>query len=122
MISDTPQRIVTFANEWRTKEQLHFSTIRDGRSFRVVSAINNNAYHRFIIDGAITLNQTYYLEIHQRYVSNGNYRYYIVIDGQEKHSVINKSAKQLYNVEISVCMNECPGVAFVKNMKLTNFL
>ena len=33
----------------------------------------------------LELNRVYKIEVHQRYISNGNYRYFIKIDGKEVH-------------------------------------
>ena len=72
---------------------------------------------------ALTVNQTYKIEIHQRYVSNGDYRYFIILDGQEVYSVVNTDAKQFYNIKVYASgpfRDACP--AYVKDLKFTNFL
>ena len=48
----------------------------------------------------LELNRVYKIEVHQRYISNGNYRYFIKIDREEIHSTINSKARQFYNVKV----------------------
>ena len=71
----------------------------------------------------ITLNQLYHVEIHQRYISNGDYRYQVIIDGKIEHTAINKQARQYYNVHVYVSdpLKE-PFNGYVGNLKFTNFL
>uniref|UniRef100_A0A7M5UHV8 Uncharacterized protein n=1 Tax=Clytia hemisphaerica TaxID=252671 RepID=A0A7M5UHV8_9CNID len=85
---------------------------------RISSGINN----RFVSD-ILTLNKYYSIELEQRYISNGNYKYSIKIDGIEKHSVINNDAQQIYNVEIYASHHtRIPSPADMKDLEITNFL
>lgn len=62
------------------------------------------------------------IEMHQRYVSSGNYRFFIVVNGEEINSVFS-TARQFYNVKVyssNPWHNTCPG--YIKNFKFTNFL
>ena len=71
----------------------------------------------------INFDQYYHIEIHQRYISNGEYRYYIVLDGVEVHSAINKKAKQYHNVYIYAAGNTHNAAdGYIKEFQFTNFL
>ena len=83
------------------------------------SAVNDTTDNYEI---AIQLNRVYKIEVHQRYISNGNYRYFIEIDGEEVHSV-NTKARQFYNVLVYTSnpwYDASPGD--ISNFKFTNFL
>ena len=72
-----------------------------------------------------SVNETTHIEIHQRYLRSGEYRYFIRIDGEEVHSVVNTQAQQFYNVKVIAAQAftsaaTCP--ASIKNVKHTNFL
>lgn len=87
-------------------------------------AVNRNA--NFIVNAVPTedkLNEMHDIEIHQRYVSQGDYRYFIKINGTEIHSVINSDAIQFYNVNVYASDNIYANAAgFISNFKFTNFL
>ena len=86
------------------------------------SSVNEQASHNYK-HGLILFNQTYHIEIHQRYISNGNYRYYIVIDGDEMHSAINSQARQFHNVHVFASTPDLQEAdAFIQNLEFTNFL
>ena len=97
-------------------------TSKSGSILGVNSAVNGQERHNFNID-PIILNHTYHVEIHQRYIANGNYRYFIVIDGKEHYSIVNKQAQQFHNVHVfaSNKHKELPEV-YISNLKFTNFL
>ena len=57
------------------------------------SCINDNPNH--YINNYITN-----IEIHQRYVNGGEYRYFIKINGEEIASIINTKAQQFYDVKV----------------------
>ena len=87
------------------------------------SAVNGNANYIVEPSTPLELNEKYHIEIHQRYVSRGGYRYFIKVDGIEVHSVINTDARQFYNVKVFASdpwYNEANG--FISNFQLTNFL
>ena len=68
------------------------------------------------------INVETHIEMHQRYVSGGNYRFFIVVNGEEINSVFS-TARQFYNVKVyssNPWHNACPG--YIKNFKFTNFL
>ncbi|XP_066910985.1 uncharacterized protein [Clytia hemisphaerica] len=95
---------------------------KDTRKIHTTSAINGN-WNEIKELPPVIIDQTYHLEIHQRYVSNGHYRYFIMIDGVEVYSVLNTDARQFYNVHVYAGnpWNEpCP--VYISNFKLTNFL
>ena len=98
------------------------SIYKPTRILHTASSINNDHSHVQNLL-ALTVNQTYKIEIHQRYVSNGDYRYFIILDGQEVYSVVNTDAKQFYNIKVYASgpfRDACP--AYVKDLKFTNFL
>ena len=69
------------------------------------------------------INEPVHYEMHQRYVSEGNYRYFIKINGEEVLTILNTDARQFYNVKVYASdpwYRACPGT--IKNFKLTNFL
>ena len=70
---------------------------------------------------ALPLNVDNHIELHQRYVSNGKYRFFIMLNGEETHSAINNNARQFYNVKVyasNPSHHTCQGT--IKNLKLTN--
>uniref|UniRef100_A0A7M5UU39 Uncharacterized protein n=1 Tax=Clytia hemisphaerica TaxID=252671 RepID=A0A7M5UU39_9CNID len=94
--------------------------------FHITNAVNNDPIFNFNNDGVgnvLTINQTYHLEVHQRYVSNGDYRYFITIDGEELYSVLNTDARQFYDVKVFMSNDwqiVCP--VYISNFEITNFL
>ena len=93
------------------KNLIHFSTGNDNfsrlpaiflwfdiDSLYICYDINNNRDHCY--SPGIKIGQRHNVEIHQRYISDGDYRYFIVFDGIEVYSVVNKQAKQFYNVQV----------------------
>lgn len=59
-----------------------------------------------------------HIELHQRYVSNGNYGFFIVVNGEEIYSLLNTDVRQIY---VKVYASDpwydfCQGT--VKNLKL----
>ena len=89
--------------------------------FYFASAVNGkNDYN---VERLFKPNEKSHIEIHQRYVSRGDYRYFIKVDGIEVHSVINTDARQFYNVKVYASnpwYDEANG--FISNFQLTNFL
>ena len=61
--------------------------------FYFSSSINDNPNH--YINNYIRI-----IEIHQRYVNGGEYRYFIKINGEEIASIINTKAQQFYDVKV----------------------
>ena len=62
-------------------------------------------------------------EFHQRYVSGGNYRFFVKRNGEEVYSAINTDAQQFYNVKVYAGSPTFPACAAeIKNLELTNFL
>ena len=89
--------------------------------FHFASAVNGSA--NYYVDQPFKSNKKYRIEIHQRYVSRGNYRYFIKVDGIEVHSVINSDARQFYNVKVYASgpwYDKANG--FISNFLFTNFL
>lgn len=94
----------------------------NSRTLHICSTVNgyHNYSHNF---GSINVNQTYHVEIHQRYISNGEYHYFIMIDGLKVESVINNSAMQFHDVKVYASNTFDPSAdAYVGNLKFTNFL
>ena len=89
----------------------------------ITHRLAGSAEDRFISDDSLTLNKYYLIELEQSYISNGNYKYSIRIDGVEKHSVINSGARQIYDVEIYASHPTAePTPADMKDLEITNFL
>ena len=68
-------------------------------------------------------NQPTTVEIHQRYISGGRYRFFVIRDGEEIHSHVNNQVQQFYNVKVFASNDwflACPG--YISNFSLTNFL
>uniref|UniRef100_A0A7M6DR11 Uncharacterized protein n=1 Tax=Clytia hemisphaerica TaxID=252671 RepID=A0A7M6DR11_9CNID len=89
-------------------------------TFHISSAVNGHWNHYQNFQGAAP-NGTNHIEVHQRYVSNGHYRYFIMIDGVEVYSVLNTDARQFYNVHVYVGWPD-PAPCFISNLEITNFL
>ena len=70
----------------------------------------------------VQLNRVYKIEIHQRYISNGNYRSFIKIDGEQVYSAINSKARQYYNVKVHASRLEPASQGFISKLHFTNFL
>ena len=90
--------------------------------FHISSAVKGNWNWWRNLNG-LSEDQTHNIEIHQRYASNGDYRYFIKIDGEEVISVLNTDARQFYNVNVygsNISNDPCP--VFISNLKITNFL
>ena len=86
------------------------------------SAVNGKGKHNFVSD-PIQPNHTYSVEIHQRYIANGKYRYFITIDGKEKYSIVNKQAQQFHNVHVYASSEtRDKGDGYISNLSFTNFL
>ena len=91
---------------------LHISTSINGSSYNVnTKGIEDE------------VNKNHYVEIHQRYVSRGDYRYFIKINGIEINSVINCGAQQFYKVDVHASDNFHENAAgYISNFLFTNFL
>ena len=86
-------------------------------------ASNINSKIEYIIKSIPPMNQPTHYEIHQRYISGGKYRFFILKNGKEIYSIVNSKTRQFYNVKAYVSnkwMYPCPG--YVKNVKITNFV
>ena len=92
------------------------------RKLVVFSSINGNSNFEQEIK-QINPNVLYHIEIHQRYISGGNYRFFIRIDGVETISVINNDARQFYNVKVYAGTPwHIPVDGVISNLHHTNFL
>ena len=93
----------------------------NSKALYFTSSVNGNA--DYVIESTINLNENYYIEIHQRYVSRGDYRYFIKVNGTEIHSVINSNAQQFYNVNVYASDPwYVKANGFISNFQFTNFL
>ena len=85
--------------------------------------VNNNWNYRFDFGEASDFNKTIHLEIHQRYSSGGNYRYFVIHNAQEMHSKVHNKVMQFYNV---MCWDtgpwDDPPKVYLSNVEITNFL
>ena len=68
------------------------------KKFQIANAVNGNKNDYF--DAPVQLNQKYHVEIHQRYISQGDYHYLGKVDGVEIYSKINNDTRMFYNVKI----------------------
>ena len=69
------------------------------------------------------INVPTHIELHQRYVSGGNYRFFVKMDGQEVFSILNTDARQFYNVKVYASgPNELTCAGYIKRFSITNFL
>ena len=63
------------------------------------------------------------VEIHQRYVKDGIYRVYIMVDNLEVYSTVNNDARQFHNVKIYAGNPFAQSaIAFISDFKYTNYL
>ena len=90
----------------------------------VTHAVNGNPnYIAHHVLPEYNMNEDHHVEIHQRYVSRGDYRYFVKINGTEIHSVINSDAHQFYNVNVYASAPFTKNVnGFISNFQFTNFL
>ena len=98
-----------------------FMTV-NSNTFHFTTALNENSNYAYNFHEVLQLNRVYKVEIHQRYISNGNYRYFIKVDGEQVHSAVNTKAKQCYNVKVYTGnpWYDVPE-GFISNLKFTNF-
>ena len=89
--------------------------------FHVASAVNGNSNY-FFDTTTIQLNRRYHIEIHQRYISQGNYRYFVKIDGAEVHSIVNRDAQQFYDVKVYAGSPWRETIGYISNLHFANFL
>ena len=91
--------------------------------FMISSSINGQPFQVKFEAPVSEVNVPTHIEVHQRYTSGGNYRYFIKINGEEIGSIINTDARQFYNVKAYASHSSkpiCPG--HIKNFLVTNFL
>ncbi|XP_066924471.1 uncharacterized protein [Clytia hemisphaerica] len=88
----------------------------------ISSAVNND--HNFKINFfELKINQTIRLWIQQRYMSNGEYKFEVKINGTVIGSAVNKEARQFYDASVWMSgplYETCP--VSISNFKITNFL
>ena len=95
----------------------------DTKTFYFRAAVNGDKSYHFH-SSPYKLNQTQHMEIHQRYVSDGNYRFYALLDGAEMHTVLNTDARQFYNVHVYATNNrftKAP-IVYISDFRHTNFM
>ena len=93
----------------------------DTKLFHFASAVNGQGY-TFDETTSFRLNHKYHIEIHQRYISQGNYRYFVKIDGVEVKSVVNSDARQFYEVKVYAGDPWFAPIGYISNLHFTNFL
>ncbi|XP_066927042.1 uncharacterized protein [Clytia hemisphaerica] len=88
----------------------------------ICTSLNDDLNYIFTWEEPLTIGQRYHLEIKQRYVSGGNYRFFVLVNGVEIHSVANGKARQFYGVKfyLSSPWNEASDVE-IYDLKHTNF-
>uniref|UniRef100_A0A7M5V841 Uncharacterized protein n=1 Tax=Clytia hemisphaerica TaxID=252671 RepID=A0A7M5V841_9CNID len=82
--------------------------------------INGNVNHCH--DPPIKIGKSHHVTVHQRYISNGYYKYFIIFDGLEVHSVIKKQAQQFYNVQVFTGDPWYAADDYISNVEFTNYL
>ena len=96
----------------------------NSESLMIINSAINSRTIFWRLDAPVAVDgKTKHVEIHQRYVSGGKYRYFIKINGKETYSIINEDARQFYNVKVYASdpwYDACPG--YIKNLEITNFL
>ena len=94
---------------------------KENAQLHISSSVNGN--HNFAENLIIfQMNQTYHIEVKQRYVNSGNYRYSIHVNGDEAFGVLNTDARQFYDINVyasNPLHDPCP--VYISNFKLTNF-
>ena len=102
---------------------VYLQSTNSGLLMVITSAINSRPLFWKVGAPLLVDGETKHVEIHQRYVSGGKYRYFIKINGKETYSIINEDARQFYNVKVYASdpwHDACPG--YIKNLEITNFL
>ena len=94
----------------------------DSTKLVVKANVNGDLLHSTYIN--LELNVKAHIEIHQRYVSNGNYRFFIIKDGEEIYSIINDDAQPMYNTHVYASNGwyHSSTVVMLSNLEFTNFL
>ena len=100
-----------------------FTMLPNSTTLSVESALNGNPYHRTFIKNNL-LNQFIRFEVTQRYVSGGNYRFSVVVDGDIFFTLINTDARQFYDVKVYASNPWVPSPkdVYISNLEITNFL
>ena len=97
-----------------------------GHELAIGSAVGSNSDYSIRMGHSSDFNKTNHLEIHQRYISGGNYRYFVIHNGQEVHSKIHNNAIQFYNVKCwtypPLHTSVIPSDVYISNVIFTNFL
>ena len=94
--------------------------VMNDRMLQISSAVNTYWDHWYKKYNLI-LNTVYDIKVGQYYISNGNYRYFIEIDGVEVKATINTKAQQFYNMEVRLLASEGADCD-VTDLKFVNFL
>ena len=84
-----------------------------------------NAYKYRYDNFFMETDRLYHIELHQRYISGGNYLYRVIIDGEEKFSKVVDDARQYYNVKVyfsTKLMSFSSAPVEISNLEHTNFL
>ena len=106
-----------------SRSPFHYLKINtDTFEMKFASAINSVTTYRLMSE-LPKVGEWEHYEFHQRYVSGGNYRFFIKMNGEEVFSITNTDAQQFYNMKVyagNLLHPACP--ADIKNLELTNFL
>lgn len=94
------------------------------RAIQVNTAINGTLNSFRIELGAAAIDHHHRLEIEQRYLKDGIYKFVILLNRNVIHSTTNADAKQFYNVKCFVSAPGSPRLAdaTISYFSLTNFL
>ena len=101
---------------------VNLKKVSEAFHLELASAINSQ--DKFWLSAHVMkVGESTHVEIHQRYVSGGNYRFFVKINGQEVYSIINRDARQFYNVKVYASDPWHPvSPGYIKNLEVTNFL
>ena len=87
----------------------------------ISAAVNGDTNYKHMV--VTQYNIEYNVEIHQRYKSGGVYKYSILLNGKEIHSIDNTQAQQFYNMKIySSDPWYTTRVGWIEDFKITNHL
>ena len=97
--------------------------VQDTYKLHIEKGVNGGNRYVANIPSVLSINQKYHLEVYQRYTSNGDYQYFVKLDGTEVFSILNSDARQFYDVKVYVSNAwnpRCP--VYISNFKISNFL
>lgn len=92
---------------------------KETQTLVVNSALHGNPNAGYVSPAPFVVNETYHIQVRQRYIGQGEYRFFIVRNGEETYSTVHMKAEQFYDVKIST--GEC-SCCYIKDFEVTNLL